>query len=233
MRLALAALAATALLGAAPRPPAKPLVIFFGGYASTPADMTAWAIAARRSIYGKTFDFQAIAYPPNVSFVESDAVKADSVIIEALAGQIDASPNRKFVVVGHSSGAGLAAALIERVRNGGRKNLRMVILDDGVDDGFKPPPGFDADRQVECWSAVNGPMAASNREQTQAFCRNYHELKSATCRTAYCLHFSVVNLGAPADLTENSAFVIHPNGTTGGYQNLKVNLSWLDSSIAP
>lgn len=225
-RLGVIAAAALVGAGAAP-PPEKPLVIFFGGYRSTQADMNAWASAARRN-RGQTFDFLAIAYPANTSFVERDAVQANNVVIDAMSGQIKSSPNRAFVVVGHSSGGGVAAAVVEQA-GGGRKNVRLIILDDGIRT-FKPPPGFDPARQVECWSAVDGSVAALVRGPTRASCKNYRELRSSSCRTPYCLHFALVNLNAPADLSRDTAFVVSANGTTGGYRNLKVNLSWLDSS---
>ncbi len=229
--MALSSLAAAALISAAPRPSPrpvqKPLVIFFGGYLSSQADMNAWVGAARRSTFGKTFDFQGIPYPANTSFIERDAVQANRLVIDALVGQIKASPDRTFIVAGHSSGGAPAAAVVEQAGSG-RKNVRLVVLEDGVEVGFKAPPGFDASRQIECWSAVNGPSLKSfTRDQTKRFCTVYHEVQAATCRTAYCLHFAIVNLGVPADLTQGTAFLVAPNGTTGGYQNLRINLSWL------
>lgn len=226
-RLWIVAAAALVGAGAAP-PPEKPLVVFFGGYRSTQADMNAWASAARRS-RGQSFDFLAIAYPANTSFVEREAVLANNVVIDAIAGQIKATPNRTFVVVGHSSGGGVAAAVVQEA-GGGRKNVRLIVLDDGIANNFKPPPGFDTARQVECWSAVSGSLGSLDRVPTRASCKNYHEMRASSCRTPFCLHFALVNLNAPPDLNKDTAFVVAPNGTTGGYRNLRVNLSWLDSS---
>jgi pimeloyl-ACP methyl ester carboxylesterase len=230
--LASLALAAIASAGssAAASAASKPIVIFFGGYASTETDMQNWLNAVRHSSpYGQEFEFEAVPYPRNVSYVERDALRAGTATINATVQRVAASPNRAFIVVGHSSGAALAAAVVEKIKD--RKNIRLVILDDGVDEGFTPPRGFDPSTQVECWSVANAQLASFNRPATMTFCRNYHELRANGCRTDMCLHFAIVNQNAPADLTEETAFAVGKNGGSAGYQNLKVNLSWLDSSI--
>jgi pimeloyl-ACP methyl ester carboxylesterase len=227
-------LALTALAGAnaasAAAPKTKPTVIFFAGYASTATDMQNWLAAARRSApYGKAFQFEAVPYPRDTSYIEREAIAAGQTLIVATAARIADSPNQPFIIVGHSSGAALAAAVVERIRD--RRNVRLVILDDGVDEGFTPPRGFNLLTQVECWSVANGSLSSFNRGATMAFCRNYHELLARGCRTDVCLHFAIVNLNAPPDLNDDTAFATGRSGGTGGYQNLKVNLSWLDSSI--
>ena len=232
IRRAVAATAAAAALATAAHAaamPQKPLVIFFGGYSSTAADMQAWLAAARASVpYGADFEFAAIPYP-SPSPVEADAVAAAAPTILTTVKQILATPARTFIVVGHSSAASEAATVVAEVPN--RRNVRLIILDDGVDDGFTPPRGFNPTTQVECWSVVNGPLPSFNRAATMAFCRNYHELQASQCRTDVCLHFAIVNLNAAADLTYDTAFAVGGNGGTGGYANLKINLSWLNSSI--
>lgn len=210
--------------------PAKPIVIFFGGYSSTATDMRNWVSAASRApTYGQDFTFEAVPYPAIDSPVESDAVAAAAATITATAATISASPDRSFIIVGHSSAAGIAANVVERVKN--RRNVKLIILDDGVDDGFKPPPGFNSSAQVECWSVVNGALVSFNRGAAMAFCRNYHEMQASGCRTDVCLHFAIVNANALPDLTYDTAFAVAGDGSTGGYRNLKVNLSWLDLSI--
>jgi hypothetical protein len=212
------------------RPAVQPMVIFFGGYKSTAADMRAWLAAARASTpYGKMFAFTAIPYPADTSFVEAAGKEAAKATIAATAAAIAKEPSRTFIVVGHSSGGGLAAAVVESVPNG--RNVRMVILDDGVDDGFTPPPNFDPAKQVECWSTVNSRLESFNHDDTKDFCSNYHELRAESCRTAYCLHFAILNRTPAPDLSQATAFTLNKTGVSGGYQNLRINLGWLDSSI--
>jgi pimeloyl-ACP methyl ester carboxylesterase len=207
----------------------KPVVIFFGGYTSTGVDMQNWLAAVRNSSHGKDFTFEAVPYPAIDSPVEADAVKAAAATIDAKVREIRAAPDTAFIVVGHSSSASTAARVVEQLPN--RRNIKLVILDDGVDEGFVPPAGFDPKTQVECWSVVNGTLHSFNRGPTMAFCRNYHEIQAPACRTEVCLHFAIVNQGAAADLTEQVAFSRLADGSTGGYRNLKPVLVWLDSSV--
>jgi pimeloyl-ACP methyl ester carboxylesterase len=229
-RWALLALMATTSAASATAPKAKATVIFFAGYASTETDTQRWRDAAQATPpYGQAFDFEAVPYPPNTTYVERDALVAGRRTIDATARKIASAPNRSFIIAGHSSGAALAAAVAERSR--GRTNVKLIVLDDGVDEGFAPPRGFEPATQIECWSVANGKLVSYNRDAARAFCGNYHEFAAKGCRTDVCLHFAIVNLNAAADLTYETAFAVGRDGGTGGYQNLKVNLSWLDSSI--
>jgi pimeloyl-ACP methyl ester carboxylesterase len=204
----------------------RPLVIFFGGYGASSVDMAAWKAAAEASSpYGRSFDFEAISYPINVSSDERTAILAGRETIDAVVTKIAATADREVILAGHSSGAALAVSVVEK--SAGRRNIRLLILDDGVDIGFVPPVGFDSDTQVECWSAKDDGLRSINQRKTMKFCKKYHEMKITGCRTRACLHFRLVNYNASTDLNLTRAVMPMPNGSSAGYANLRINLDWL------
>lgn len=192
-------------------------VVFFGGYQASASDVASWRNAAQgHPRYGSEFRFEAVPYPSGASARESSAVEKGRGTIERYARRIADEPGRQWVVVGHSSGAALAAAVVERVRDPGR--ILLIILDDGIDTGFRPPSGFDPDRQMACWSAVNARLASFNRDATRRLCRNYREIERADCSTRMCLHFKLVNDNAPSGLARPVA----------GYVQVSPFLEWLE-----
>lgn len=199
--------------------------MFFGGNAANAVDMRRWRSAAQQDErYGRHFAFEAIPYP-NRSGEDRDPAASAGLTIRRLALGLISTPDRKVVLVGHSSGANVAAAVLSKLRDA--RNVRLIVLDGSLDDGVKPAPGFRRDVQLECWSATNGTLAAVNRTETMTLCTRYFELSAPKCRTAVCLHFWLVNKHAPLALDYGSSGRSNRDGSTEGYQNLQINLEWL------
>ena len=222
----LAGLILSHIAAGAEQKPARPLVIFFGGSGANGVDMHSWKAAAEASNpYGQLFEFDAFSYPTKVGSDEKKAVVASRSLIESVVTRVASNNDRQVIVVGHSSGAALAATVVERLSN--TKRIHLVILDDGVDTGFLPPDGFNSAAQVDCWSARHGPLKSINQVKTARFCSNYHELDIVGCRTRQCLHFRLVNYNAAPDLSFEKAAMPLPDGLTAAYADLNINLDWL------
>lgn len=206
---------------------AQPLVLFFGGHGSSATDMRKWKSAARQDPqYGTRFAFDAIPYPSDADG-DGASSRAGLLVAERLAIELASTPQRQVILAGHSSGANMAAAVLARLREGG--NVRLIVLDGSLRRDLKPPRGFRRDLQFDCWSAKNGQLTSVNRVETMALCRNYRELKAPKCRTAVCLHFWLVNKNTPLALDYSDAGRSSTDGNTIGYQNLQINLDWLET----
>jgi hypothetical protein len=113
----------------------KPLVIFFGGFESTPQQMQKWIEAISNSPIAQTFSFQAIAYPAGAPSDGSLAASGMSAGIDDLVRIILGSTDRKYILACHSSGCGIANVLTENLLNQvpHPKNVMMVNLDGGLE----------------------------------------------------------------------------------------------------
>lgn len=188
----------------------KPLLIFFGGYASTRAQMAEWS--AKVSAKHPQFEVRAIEYPSK-SANGKDAVAAAEALLKRLAAEINATPGRDVVIAGHSSGAALSNALASRVSV--PQNVRLVAL-----DGYSPSADLQRKFQTTCWSGQNGNAKSRNFNTSKANCGpNFRVYKTTEkgCTSAWCLHFVLVNAKARFD----------SNWRSEGYKNLEPNLEWL------
>jgi hypothetical protein len=207
------------------------MVIFFGGYGFGSSESTTWTQAAKASPDGRNCAFRAEVYPAKATADESSALREGESAITRTVQEIEANPDRPFIIVGHSSGAALAARVIERVRDS--QHLKLIILDDGVDEGFHPPPSFQPATQMACWSARGESLVSFNQKPTKQLCANYHEATISGCNTQFCLHFRLVNSNALPALASNAKKAALRGGydfKTAGYSNFSINLNWLDHS---
>lgn len=192
----------------------RPLIIFFGGKGATIDQVNQWkrAVQARMPDY----DVEAIPYPRGASSKAESAVANGQAELSRLSAIINANPNRRVVIGGHSSGAALSNALAGKVRD--PKNVKLVSI-----DGFAPGAVLQRRFQVECWSAVGSSGApARNRNAMRSACGSrYREIQSTEpgCSTAWCLHFATFNRGA------------NPySNWSGGYGNMNPVLDWIGPS---
>lgn len=138
--------------------------------------------------------------------------------IACLAKQIDAGsfPKQTIVIAGHSSGAAEAERLAHAVKD--KRRIRLVLL-----DGFGSPAnqlGVD----TTCWYARNGDlegMNASSMKNPKACTGRLRIYDAPSCKTSLCLHLSLVNENAPADLNLGTVLAT-------GLKNCKGNREWLD-----
>lgn len=207
----------------------RPLVILFGGYGATEADMRLWEQAAANDPeYGPAFAFEGIAYPNRAGSSVLRAVAAARPTLDAVADRLRAMPGRKIVVAGHSSGAALAVSTVSRI--GTSDDLKLISLDAGINTALPPAPGFYPINHLECWSAESGETRSFGYDRAQALCKDrFFVVRAPACRTAVCLHYALVNRRPAADLTfQRSRLIEH--GISGGYVDFAVNLDWLQHS---
>ncbi len=204
----------------------KPLVILFGGYGTTAADMRLWERAAASDpVYGTVFDFEGIAYPNGAGSNVMRAVAAARGTLDGVADRLRAMPGRRIVVAGHSSGAALAVSTVSRVGQGDR--IKLISLDAGIDTERPPDPGFFPITDLECWSAASGNERSHGYGRAETLCRDrFFVLRTTGCSTPVCLHYALVNRRPPADLTFKQSRAL-TDGISGGYADFSVNLDWL------
>jgi hypothetical protein len=141
--------------------------------------------------------------------------------VKSVVAAINASPNEPVTLVGHSSGASYVNQIASQVKNPGR--ITLVSL-----DGFTPK-GVPKSVNRTCWKATNGHGTWSKNAQYMTTANGCGTVKTFTlphCETAWCLHFALVNLNAPKDLSAKN-FIQH------GYDNCKPNRNWLRGEKAP
>lgn len=208
----------------------RPLVILFGGYGSTQADMRLWEqAAAKHPRYGRAFAFEAIAYPKNVNSSVLKAVLAGTDTIERVAARIRAMPGRRVIVAGHSSGAALAISVVSRIAD--QATIKLVSLDAGINTDRPTPPEFYPIARLECWSVASGGLLSFGFRRARELCKErFFVLSASRCATPVCLHYALVNRHAPGDLTFPQSRRLG-DGISGGYADLSVNLDWLEPSM--
>lgn len=189
-------------------------VFFFSGHGSTQAQIGEW----ERSVVANGFTFEGIRYPADKAGFRP-AMRASPPIAQRLTMQmrkmLHDNGQQKFLLVGHSSGSVIATEVANRAPLSAVVGLLIL-------DGFTPKPAIQALVPVVCWSAVNGKdrkLVSFNQTGMQS-CPVHHEFVAKGCKTQMCLHFSLVNLNAPAKLNEK-------NYAKQGFAKLKPNLAWL------
>ncbi len=187
----------------------KPLVIFFGGSGTSQSELALWKKSAQAAM--GQFEYETVAFPGS-NHKKPAALAAGAHIISQTAERLNQMQGRKVILVGHSSGGALAEAVALKIRD--PKNFSLVNL-----DGFRIDKKLQERMHVTCWSGRNPATGgtSTNYSAMQSSCRNFREytMNSSSCRSEWCLHFSIVNRSA---------------GPTGGY-SAAVNLAWLSDLI--
>lgn len=171
-------------------------VVYFGGHAASPAQMSCWAEGARNSSYGKSgVEFTAIAYPiASPSPSQAAASAAGQASIQRIVSEIDNGPkDRVYVIAGHSSGASLANRVAELVKN--PKQVKLVIL-----DGSRPSASAQQrTRSTTCY-VPRGTVAFNGA--SMASCGVTKSIDASDCKgNRTCGHFALVNRQTLAGLT--------------------------------
>jgi hypothetical protein len=187
-------------------------VIYFGGYDSTDAQMQCWESGTTGT---PGVEFRGVAYPAGAGAGAASAVKAGASVIKQAVAEIDANPSMHYVIIGHSSGAALSNQVASEVKD--PTHVELVDL-----DGFSPSASLQKKMKTECWYALNpsNGLFSLNASSIKSNCTNVHSYQDTTCKTKWCLHFSLVNKAAPFDLS-SSTFA------TQGYLGCATNLDWM------
>lgn len=201
-------------------------VIYFGGYGASQEQMKCWEDGARKDPRYAGYDFKAFPYPIGATGAKASVLAAGENTIQRVLkriGEMSArDPKRKFIIAGHSSGAALANAVAERVKN--PSQVELVDL-----DGFAASPLLQKRIKTTCVYAENPNTGLRSRNAgsmtTNCPKENQKRYPAAQCKTAWCLHFAVVNTKAPpylgSDFKQN------------GYKGCGTNLDkWLAASPA-
>jgi hypothetical protein len=122
----------------------------------------------------------------------------------------------KFIVVGHSSGSAHAENVVKGVRD--KSKVRLVLLE-GIGN-----PKIQESVETSCWYAQDGAKMGFNgpvmRDKKNCL-RGAKAIDTPQCHgNVLCLHISLVNNKAPADLTRANVFV-------RGLENCEGNRKWL------
>jgi len=192
----------------------KPAVIFFGGFRSTPEQMALWkSLAQAHPTYGTKAEFYSAAYPSLKSDSYS-AVHDGAALIQGWIKSIDESPARLFILVGHSSGAALATAVAEGVKN--PQSIRLIILDADITLN-------NSKIIAHCWNAEDPKGRPKSYSSLAKRCNFSKTIKIGGCSNPTCLHFYLVNKAAPhLQMNED-------NYKDTGYLSLEPNLDWLET----
>lgn len=187
-------------------------VFYFGGYASSPEQMRCWEVGAQRNSREGYF-FQGIHYPPGAGPDSESAVRLGAAAIRRVADEINAHPEVRYVVAGHSSGAALSNRVAELVKD--PSHVYLVAL-----DGFTPSRSLQSRFQSSCWWSVNqNGLQSRNAGAMKANCAVHPVYPDNHCRTQWCLHFVLVIKSTPANLGSDFR--------TRGYEGCDSNLAWL------
>ncbi len=165
-------------------------VIFFGGSTSTKSVMSA-------------------CYPHSENFGYHASAHVKEVVKE-----INSHPSQNYIVAGHSSGAKYANSVARKVAR--PQQITLVDL-----DGYAPRKIPSAVKRV-CWNATNGRGLSSRNANSMTTGNNCQIIKTQTapsCRTKWCLHFSIINLNVPGNLN-NKTWI------SQGYRNCAPNMNW-------
>lgn len=133
--------------------------------------------------------------------------------IPDLIQEMNSHPEQKYIVAAHSSGTEFFGRFMKKVKN--LSQLTLVNL-----DGFDSSE-YKGKAKMICWWATNaqGLRSRNAKSMSKANCGISKVYMARHCQTAWCLHFSLVNMRAPSYL----------EGATvrkEGYKNCVANLDW-------
>jgi hypothetical protein len=195
-------------------------VIYFGGYGASQAQMGCWEEGARNNpTYRSAYSFRGVPYPVGASAGSASAVQVGSATIKKIVDEINRNPNKRYVIVGHSSGAALSNQVAQLVRN--PSQIELVNL-----DGFAPSAALQKRVKSTCWYAQNkrAGLLSNNASSMKSNCQNSRSYEAPHCQTKWCLHFSLVNKRTPAGLgTDFKA---------NGYNTCSTNLDYLANATS-
>lgn len=199
----------------------KSWVLFFGGYGASPEQMSCWEKGARAQNSYASYIFQAVAYPEGSASDMASVLKAGELIVKKWADEINLHPERKYFIVGHSSGAALANRVAELVAR--PQQIELVDL-----DGFAASASLQKKAKTTCVYAVQTVtgMQSRNAISMKEACRLSHAYKDSKCQTPWCLHFSLVN-------TQVAPSLSGADFKKNGYLGCGTNLDWLKPDEPP
>ncbi len=164
-----------------------PEVIFFGGAGATDAQMKEWEEAAKKAPKGKSYIFRGQGYPVGADSSAKSAVQKGEAQLKALADEINAHPEKRYILAGHSSGSALSNRLAGLIKD--TRKIKLVAL-----DGFAPSNELQEKLSTDCWYAVNPEtkLLSRNADSIIAKCKTKKAYEERGCATAMCLHMSLV-----------------------------------------
>jgi hypothetical protein len=176
----------------------KPLMIYFGGYGATAAQMQTWERGCRSS-YGAYYEFEGNRYRGRGAS-ERAALDGAQPDIDRYVKMIKDNPDREFIIVGHSSAGSVPAAIARRLPSAAK--VKIVDL-----DGFS----------TGCNQQDRFPTVGVSTDRGGGRCRNVWQPRWPNCPATWCGHFRILNRNASASTSISS-----------GYSNFQCNLDWMN-----
>jgi hypothetical protein len=179
-------------------------IYFFGGYRSSHEDVMAWKNSVEDKLpkWGVTpfrYPERSSAEDPLEGWDGSDYI-ADLL----MPGDI---------IIGHSSGSGIANDVAEHALKLGKMKFKLIAL-----DGFCPSPELLALPGTTVWSACSpSGIHSLNYDALQVEASDRFRIYDAEVEAQWPLHFSLVNLATDDEF----------DSLTEGYRNCDANLAVL------
>lgn len=187
-------------------------VYFFGGYKASVTDVKVWAATAKAQ--RSDAEFYPFPWPHGADAGAASAVATATnngqfgTAVEAIKG----SSAETIYIVGHSSGCAIANAVDRSLED--HDNVVLVAL-----DGFAPNRAQLARPNTQVWAAMCGSAKSRNYGALKGLLGGALKVYEASdCKTAWALHFSLVNADA-RDATVTSI--------AEGYAQCWANLCWM------
>ena len=171
-------------------------------------------MAGQRRVQQPDVQFSAFAWPRGAGADAPSAVTTfnKSGQFDAAASAIRSSDAELIYIVGHSSGCAIANAVDRSLKDHGK--VVLVAL-----DGFGPDRKQLARSNTQVWAAECDGVKSRNHRSLKAAVGGRLKVYTATdCKTAWALHFSLVNAAANDSAVKDIAT---------GYANCRANLVWL------
>ncbi len=199
----------------------EPMIIYFGGAGTSQEQMNCWEQGAEKITKFKNYKFKAIAYPLGASSEQESVLSKGADLYDAVANVINRNPKKKFILVGHSSGAALANKAAELVKDSAQIELFDL-------DGFVPSKDLQKKVKTTCVHAINRNLGikSKNANDVSGKCVTDRQYIDYQCKTEWCLHYSLVNKSTPPNLNKDTA-------KREGYLGCETNLDWLEAPNTP
>lgn len=166
-------------------------VFYFAGYGASDSYIKCWEKGARQKTpYKDHYSFKGFAYPAGASWRQDSAIDGARAEIEAVLKYMNSQPEKKFIIVGHSSGSAIANRVASLVKNPSR--IELIDL-----DGFRPLDEVkNRVGRYTCWAGRGLGVGAINQSSMESCGKpGYREMKLPHCESRTCTHYSLVTVG--------------------------------------
>ena len=171
----------------------KPKVIYFAGFHAGEEQASCWKRGAQFNPASAGYSFDSYPFPEEASTDRDKTIAGGKDLIAKVIAEIQAEPNRTFVLVGHSAGSALAIEAAEQLTKKVKKSDRLQLV---TLDGFPPSLAIQKKVKTTCMYAVNkAEQIESNNAQTmrKACGQNAKAYEDNHCKREECLHYVLAN----------------------------------------